>query len=294
MEADAAVLAQVVMMAGQAPAPRRGGPKCQCRGNCVPAQACHDGARWRATRRPAPGGRAHAFLLCGPCCDAGGEPLAGGAHLAMRRPAAAPVAAAPVPAAQEPPAADPGMRAELRRLADAVGRLADAQAAMAEALVRLGDAAPEGRVRSRSPRPEAPLPDVRPVYVECPLVLRPLQEAATAAFARPGGRISAQPLLGAARMDRSAASWAKLRAVLAVYFASAGARLTEDAELAPERPAGSAAVETWLRQRQLVTAVVSERGAAVTILNHVSRRLFRDGQARVQHGARLLADVASL
>ena len=62
----------------------------------------------------------------------------------------------------------------------------------------------------------------------------------------------------------------------------------------PERPAGSAAVETWLRQRQLVTAVVSERGAAVTILNHVSRRLFRDGQARVQHGARLLADVASL
>ena len=272
------------MMAGQAPAPRRGGPKCQCRGNCVPAQACHDGARWRATRRPAPGGRAHAFLLCGPCCDAGGEPLAGGAHPAMRRPAAAPVAAAPVPAAPEPPAADPGMRAELRRLADAVGRLADAQAAMAEALVRLGDAAPEGRARSRSPPPAAET---------CPLSLQALRDTVARVLDSAVSLPNADSLMRAAGRGRSAGRWCQLRAIVAVYHPHQAPRI-EGMELAPERPTGAQAVQNWLTQQQVTQRVFSDDGAAVTILNHVARRLCNDARARAQHGPRLLRDVSAL
>ena len=93
----------------------------------------------------------------------------------------------------------------------------------------------------------------------------------------------------AAGLQQTAASWARLRAVLVVCFPDdcdrvGGMQLSEGSEREASR---------WMEQGQLHQQVVSGSNPA-TVLNHVARRLRKNPPLRVRFGARLLADAARL
>ena len=290
----------------------RGGAGCKCEGptSCeFPLDCCkREGGpgQQRAWRRPNADGT---LTLCLCCAGASGAVRG---ERPRRRPAAS------APAAQQPPAVKAKAGAPPPLAAPAAAQ-ASAQAAHTAALLGFTVAAAQlttaldahrlalrdylaaqgasAKATAAAPPALAPAAAAAPLALApaaarpaCPrrlLQLKGALETALGGSARPRG----EAVLQAAGAGSSAAAWARLRALLAVYFPDCDR--VSDVQL-EERARSARVARGWMESGQLHQLVVSGPDSPATIVNHVARHLRKNQQLLTRFGPRLLADAASL
>ena len=297
-----------------------GGPCCRCPGvaSCAFSSSCckrEPGLPPLRAYRNVDGNMVKPFVRCHGCVGqvhferatrkrpaaAVGPPAAkakAAAVPAAAAPAAAPQVAAPVPFASPDRTAEAAFAlhaAALQANAVALSRNSAALESLAAAVREAGLAA-RGATASVAAEDGLAAPPAGPAAAgtlepPCPRGLGPLRSAVEASL-REHGRPAAKEVLLAAGLRLSAASFVKLRAVLAVYFPH-DSRRVQGADLGPPRTSGAAGVERWLCQQQLAV-LLADGWPAATLLSHVARTLCSDRGLCERHGARLLADACGL